>query len=83
MLELRTNFKQKHLRSGLDCELGCMEEDSQEHLLSCDKIPDSSLSNETLPKYEDLFSFEVNKQLKVAAVMKERMVKRKEMRKEE
>ena len=77
MLELRANFKQKHLRNGFDCELGCSEVDRQEHLLSCTKIPDSSLATKTLHKYEDLFSTDVDIQLRLSAIMKERMMKRK------
>ena len=32
MLDLRANFKMKHVKTGLECELGCEEEESQEHL---------------------------------------------------
>ena len=83
MLELRANFKQKYLWTGVDCELGGMEEETQEHILSCDKIPDSSLTYEIPPKHEDLLSTDVEKQLRISAVMKEKMLKRDEKLKEE
>ena len=70
MLDLRANFKMKHVKTGLECELGCGEEESKEQLLVCRKIPESS-------KYEDLFATEVEKQMKMAAILKERFLKRK------
>ena len=75
MSELRANFQQKHFRNGFDCELGCSEVDCQEHLLSCIKILDSSLATTTLPNYEDLFSTDVDIQLRLSAIMNERMMK--------
>ena len=56
MLGLRTNFKMKHIKNGLECELGCGEEESQEHLLSCVKISESSITGKIIPKFQDLFS---------------------------
>ena len=61
MLDLRANFKQKNIKNGLECQLGCKEEETQEHLLSCMKIPESSPTNE-IPNYQDLFSKDVEKQ---------------------
>ena len=82
MLDLRANFKMKHVKTGLACELGCGEEESQEHLLVCKKIPESSITGKTVPKYEDLFEIEVDKQMKMAAILKERFLKRKDLLKQ-
>ena len=75
MLDLRANFKMKHVKTGLECELGCGEEESQEHLLVCRKIPESSITGKTVPKYEVLFATEVEKQKKMATIMKEKLLK--------
>ena len=82
MLDLRTNFKMKHIKTGLECELGCGEDESQEHLLVCGKIPESSVTGKTIPMYEDLFDSETEKQMKIAAILKERMSKRKALLKQ-
>ena len=76
MLDLRANFKKKHIMNGLECALGCGEEESQEHLLSCGKIPESSITGKIISKYQDLFSTDVESQMNIAAIMKERFLKR-------
>ena len=40
MLNVRNNFKNKYRKHIINCPLGCEKEDSQEHLLSCEKISD-------------------------------------------
>ena len=64
MLDLRANIKQKCIKNGLECELGCGEEESLEHFFSCRKIPQSSLTGK-IPMYQDLFSTDVEKQMKM------------------
>ena len=58
-------------------------EDSQEHLLSCEKISDklglSSVSTLTQPQYDDLFSEDNMKQSQLAAILNERIKVREEM----
>ena len=77
MLEFRANFRQKFLQAGYKCELGCDAEDNQEHLLFCSGISDSSISTGSSLQYSDLFSDQVDSQIKIASVMNERMKKRK------
>ena len=81
MLDLRVNFKQKYSRSGLNCELGCNLEETQEHILLCEKLEDKSLSNKKLAVYEDLFSIHVEDQLISGALLMERMKRRKALMK--
>ena len=50
MLDL-VNFKQKYSRSGLNCELGCNLEETQENILLSEKLEDKSLSNNKLAGY--------------------------------
>ena len=45
------------------------------------KIPESSPTNE-IPNYQDLFSKDVEKQMHIAAIMKERFLKRKDLLKQ-
>ena len=72
MLEFRANFRQKFLQAGYKCELGC---DAEEHLLFCSKISDFSISTGSSLQYSDLFSDQVESQIKIASVMNERTKK--------
>ena len=57
MLDLKCNFKVG--KSDLLCRKGCMEEESQQHLLSCTYLIESSIVNsDYVPQYQDLFSNE-------------------------
>ena len=53
MLDVRSNFKNKY--SDLKCP-NCKEEDSQPHLLSCEKLVSQSSIISELPKYENIFN---------------------------
>ena len=75
MLDFRINFRKKY--SDVKCPLGCDELDSQQHGLICDKIVTNVLDSQDLAVYEDLFSKNVLKQMKVAAILQERMKYRK------
>ena len=75
MLDFRINFRKKY--SDLKCPLGCDESDSQQHGLICDKIVTNVIDSQLLAVYEDLFSKNVLKQMKVAAILQERMKSRK------
>ena len=83
MLNVRTNFKNKYPKDRRNCPLGCKMEDSQEHLLSCEKISDklglSSVSTLTQPQYDDLFSEDNMKQNQIAAILNERIKVREKM----
>ena len=82
MTDVKCNFKEKHTGEGLECELGCKEQDSQQHLLNCEQISETSVSENKIAKYDDLFSPNVETQKKVGAVMMERLKKRKKIIKE-
>jgi hypothetical protein len=77
MLDLRGNFKQKYRKNDWNCELGCMKEETQEHLLTCEQLSDSAVSIQQVPKYGDLFSNQLGRQLKVASILRDRFVRRK------
>ena len=75
MLDFWINFRKKY--SDLMCPLGCDVLDSQQHCLDCDKIVTNTIDTQATIKYEDLFSNKLDKQIKVGAVLQERMKYRK------
>ena len=79
MLKVRHNFKNNYVHKSKECPLGCGSEDTQEHLLICSKIVESSVSTLSQPSYEDLFSEESSKQNTIAAILQRRLKIRKGM----
>ena len=73
MLKVRHNFKNNYINKIKKCPLGCGSEVTQEHLLFCCKIVESSVSTLIQPYYEDLFSEESLKQNTIAAILKRRL----------
>ena len=69
MLDVKHNFKNKHINQNKNCPLGCSVVGNQEHLLN--KLGMSCVSNQNSPHYEDLFDDDSNKQFKIAAWMKD------------
>ena len=78
MLDVKCNFKNKYSGNQLECPLKCSLEDTQEHLLLCKKL-DLKQITEQLPQYEDLFSEDMNKQLKAGKILEERYKRRKKL----
>ena len=58
MLDLKSNYKNRH-RDFL-CPTGCGAEDTQKHLIECERLTDSTLVSD-LPNYDDLFAKHVGK----------------------
>ena len=75
------NFKKGYSENDLDCPLKCAEKDTQKHLLECDQIPTTAISGLNLPKYDDLFCSEANKQINIGTILKEKLDLRKKMMK--
>ena len=80
MLDFRINFRKKY--KDLKCPLGCDTLDTQQHCLHCDKILTSTIETQDTVKYEDLFSKKIEKQLRIGAVLQERIKYRKAKEKE-
>ena len=59
MLQLKCNFKNKYSKKDFQCPLKCNLEDSQKHLLLCEKLELNQITKQ-LPQYEDLFSENVD-----------------------
>ena len=77
------NFRNKFRIDDLNCPLKCDEKDSQQHLLRCKKIQTLALSSLDLPEYDHLFSDQVLKQIRIAAVLEEKVRIRKNLMKQE
>ena len=79
MLDLGSNFPNKYGKNP-QCKLGCDEADSQKHLMECPHLVEDDLvlaSDEV--SYQDLFSSQVEQQLRIAAILKAKLNLRKEM----
>ena len=79
MLEVKTNYGNRN-HINLFCPL-CHDPtstDTQQHLLHCVSLADNSVV-QGVPQYDDLFSKDVNKLLKIAIVMEEKYLKRKHL----
>ena len=80
MLNVKENYRNKYLKTNLNCPLGCPILDSQKHLLYCPDIEYSCLVNKNNePRYEDLFSEDSTKQIAIASISRGRLEKRKTM----
>ena len=77
LLKFKANFDKKYENEDANCPLKCDLKDTQEHILECDKICDSTLSKTTHPRYCDLFSSDVKKQIEVALILQDRLKTRK------
>ena len=80
LLNVKENYRNKYLKTNLNCPLGYPILDSQKHLLYCTEIEDSCLVNKNNePRYEDLFSEDTTKQISIARILRGRLEKRKTM----
>ena len=79
MLDLGANFPKKY-EEKTKCRLWCDQLDSQEHLLDCPHLIENEIivaSNEVV--YEDLFSSELHKKMKIAAILDSKFRLRKQI----
>ena len=77
MLDISSNFPNKY--SSKNCPV-CKDEttlDTQAHLLICPQLTNDQQLTQNIPKYEDLFSGEIEKQIQVASIIQENFKKRK------
>ena len=78
MLDVAGNFSQT--KDGkINCKLGCNEEDSQRHLLNCPYLAENDLQTiSDKSVYDDLFSTQVEDQLKITAILEAKYRNRKD-----
>ena len=78
MIDVKANFGNMY-KDNMNCKLGCDEVDSQEHLIECPILNDNDLTEVNgVAQYEDLFSSQVEDQLRIASIPEERFSRRKE-----
>ena len=65
-LDVNANFKNKY--QDVTCP-NCTEEDTQSHLLFCDKLVDGSSIVMEVPKYSDIFGDNPEEILKVTRII--------------
>ena len=66
MTNVKANFKGKY--DNLSCEICMLENETQQHILKCEKI-----DKEISPEYNEIFGENVEKQVKIAKVFKEKI----------
>ena len=66
MLDVKTNFRNKY--NDVKCP-NCTEEDTQSHLLFCDKLVSASSIVKEVPKYSNIFCNNLDEILKVTRIM--------------
>ena len=78
MLDVKTNYKNRY--KDLLCPLGCSEnmEDTQQHLLVCEKLRDSSMVLK-IPEYDEIFDQDVTKIVNVASILRSKLSTRQKM----
>ena len=69
MLDLKVNFRGKY--NDIVCPCCNLEEDSQQHLLTCTKLSTDGLIVSSLPNYEQLFSEDVAQQVAITRIIKQ------------
>ena len=74
MLQVRENYKSSYV--SLNCELCDLHVDSQKNLLICTKLAEDKDLVAASPTYEDLFSSDIEKQIKIAIILREKYGKR-------
>ena len=79
MFDVKSNYKNRY--PDLLCPLCCSVSDTQQHLLVCDKLVDTSIVSR-IPEYEDLFANDVSKIIGVASILKSKLTGRQKMLKD-
>ena len=82
MINVRGNFKNQYTSESLFCQ-GCMMTDkmeTQHHIYSCLSLSSSDIIiNTDDDQYQDLFGEDLDKQIRVSAILKKRLEVRQEI----
>ena len=77
MVDLKANYRDKYGDNICPC---CQDtEDTQEHLLHCEMLQEKSSLVDTLPTYQDLFSENLVKQVRVCRIIMKRFEIRRQL----
>ena len=69
MIDVRCN--KLHGQSQLMCRLGCDRKETQNHLLDCDALTDSSIVKD-LPEYPDLYGKDIQKMENISKIFQDK-----------
>ena len=69
MIDVRCN--KLHGQSQLMCRLGCDRKETQNHLLDCDALTDSSIVKD-LPEYPDLYGKDIQKMENISKILQDK-----------
>ena len=79
MIPVRNNFKGQYTHTDTLCPMGCMDEDTQQHLLVCEELKETNALVPEVPLYEHLFGNDLGKMLNISRILKSAMKKRKKI----
>ena len=79
MIDVRNNYKGKYTHTGTLCPLGCLDEDTQQHLLVCEELVETNSLVSEVPVYEHLFGDNLEIKLNISRILKSQFKKRKRM----
>ena len=77
MLDVRCNYKGSYTCTL--CPVCEQFEDTQSHLLICDKLADTHTMVDTLPVYSNLFGDNLLEKVSVSRILQSQLAKRKEV----
>ena len=79
MIDVRNNYKGNYTHTDTLCPLGCLDEDTQQHLLVCEELVETNALVSEVPDYEHLFGDILEKQLNISRILKSQFKTRKKM----
>ena len=82
MIDIKCNYRGKHIGQDVLCPVCKEEEDTQQHLLVCDKLVDREALVTELPDYDHLFKDDLEAKLKMSRLLEKHFGKRKSLLKE-
>ena len=74
MLDIKSNYQGKY--SNLNCPICDSQQDTQQHLLQCQKLKEENEIVKQMPDYDDLFGANLDSQLMINRIIKLRFQKR-------
>ena len=80
MLDIKSNYQGKH--NDLSCSICDSQQDTQQHLLQCQKLKDGNEIIKQIPDYDDLFGANLASKIMISRIMKLRFQERNNILKE-
>ena len=68
MLDIKSNYQGQH--SDLSCPICDSQQDTQQHLLQCQKLKDENEIIKQIPEYDDLFGSNLDSKIMISRIIK-------------